>query len=33
MEDRQIIDLYHHRDQAAIAATDEKYGPYCHRIA
>lgn len=33
MEDAQIIDLYWQRDEAAIAATQEKYGPFCHRIA
>lgn len=33
MEDAQIIDLYWQRDEAAIAATQEKYGTFCHRIA
>ena len=33
MEDTQIIDLYWQRDEAAIAATQEKYGLFCHRIA
>ena len=33
MEDRQIVDLYFARDEAAIAETDKKYGRYCHAIA
>ena len=33
MEDHQIIGLYHRRDETAISATDEKYGPYCRTIA
>lgn len=33
MEDRQIIDLYFARDEAAIARTAEKYGGYCGAIA
>lgn len=33
MEDRQIIALYHRRNEDAIAATNEKYGPLCRRIA
>ena len=33
MEDREIIELYWQRDQAAIDETDKKYGGNCHRIA
>ena len=33
MEDRDIIELYFARDEAAIARTREKYGGYCYRIA
>ena len=33
MEDREIIELYHRRDERAITETEEKYGPYCMRIA
>ena len=33
MEDRQILDLYWARDEAAIARTAEKYGGYCGSIA
>ena len=33
MEDHQIIALYHRRNEDAIAATNEKYGPLCRRIA
>ena len=33
MEDGKIIDLYWARSQQAIAASEEKYGPYCHTIA
>ena len=33
MEDKQIISLYHARDERAIKETDVKYGRYCHRIA
>lgn len=33
MEDRQIIELYHARDEAAIGETDRKYGGLCRRIA
>lgn len=33
MEDREIIDLYWARDEAAIPATQAKYGGYCHTIA
>ena len=33
MEDTAIIDLYWARSQQAIAASEEKYGSYCHTIA
>lgn len=33
MEDREILDLYWHRMESAIAATNEKYHPYCFHIA
>lgn len=33
MEDTAIIALYWSRDEAAIAETDKKYGPYCRAIA
>ena len=33
MEDSQIIELYWTRDEAAILASSEKYGAYCHAIA
>ena len=33
MEDAAIIALYWSRDEAAIAETDKKYGPYCRAIA
>ena len=33
MEDGKIIDLYWARSQQAVAASEEKYGPYCHTIA
>lgn len=33
MEDAAIIALYWSRDEAAIAETDRKYGPYCRAIA
>ena len=33
MEDHEIIQLYWDRDEAAIDATDEKYGAYCTAIA
>ena len=33
MEDSRIIDLFWARDEHAIAATAEKYGRYCYRIA
>ena len=33
MEDAAIVALYWSRDEAAIAETDKKYGPYCRAIA
>ena len=33
MEDKQIVDLYWARSEAAIAETEKKYGRYCHHIA
>jgi len=33
MEDREIIELYHRRDESAIAETARKYGARCQRIA
>lgn len=33
MEDGQIIELYHRRDEAAIGETDKKYGGLCRSIA
>ena len=33
MEDEAIVRLYWERDERAIDATAEKYGPYCHTIA
>ena len=33
MEDSQIIALFWQRNEDAIGATDEKYGPYCLSIA
>ncbi len=33
MEDRDIVELYLRRDEAAIAETQRKYGRLCHRIA
>lgn len=33
MKDSEIIDLYWQRKEAAITATAEVYGNYCHRIA
>lgn len=33
MEDRQIVDLFWERSEAAIAETEKKYGWYCHYIA
>ena len=33
MEDRQIVALYHARQERAIRESEKKYGAYCHRIA
>ena len=33
MEDRKIIDLYHQRDEMALAETEKKYGAFCGTIA
>lgn len=33
MKDTEIIALYEARNEAAITATSEKYGPYCYSIA
>lgn len=33
MEDRQIVDLYWARSEAAISETEKKYGKYCMYIA
>lgn len=33
MEDSQIIELYHRRDEQAIAESEHKYGSTCRRIA
>lgn len=33
MEDKQIVDLYFARAEAAISETQKKYGRYCHYIA
>ena len=33
MEDKEIIDLYLDRDEAAISATAKKYGNYCYSVA
>ena len=33
MEDHQIVQLYWDRDEAAIPATEAKYGAYCRTIA
>ena len=33
MEDEKIVDLYWQRDEAAIRATEEKYGRYLMKIA
>lgn len=33
MDDEQIIQLYFSRDEGAIQATQEKYGPWCVAIA
>ena len=33
MDDRQIVDLYWQRDDAAIRETELKYGPFCRGLA
>ena len=33
MDDKQIIELYNARKEAAISETADKYGKYCHYIA
>lgn len=33
MKDHEIIDLYWEQKEAAIPATAEKYGSYCHSIS
>lgn len=33
MEDRAILELYWARDEGAIAASDEKYGPLCRQLS
>ena len=33
MEDKQIIELYFARNEAAISETDKKYGAYCRAVA
>lgn len=33
MEDKEIVDLYLARDEAAISATARKYGNYCYSVA
>ncbi len=33
MKDKEIIELYWNRDEAAIAATADTYGSYCYTIA
>jgi len=33
MDDHEIVDLYWQRDEAAIAETAAKYGPYCMKIS
>ncbi len=33
MDDKQIIELYFERNEAAIRETDSKYGKLCYRIA
>ena len=33
MEDRQIVELYNERSEAAISETADKYGKYCHYVA
>ena len=33
MDDKQIIELFFNRDEAALSETQEKYGKYCLKIA
>ena len=33
MDDLTIVELYHRRDEQAIAESDKKYGAMCHSIA
>ena len=33
MEDEEIIRLYYARDEGAIRQTEQKYGPFCRRLA
>ncbi len=33
MDDKEIVDLYWARSEAAISETEKKYGRYCHYIA
>lgn len=33
MQDYEIVELYFQRNERAISATDEKYGPYLNKIA
>ena len=33
MDDRAIVELYHRREERAIAETDKKYGGLCRSIA
>ena len=33
MDDRQILELYNERSEAAISETAAKYGKYCHAVA
>ncbi len=33
MDDKQILELYNERSEAAISETAKKYGKYCHYIA
>ncbi|MDD4773913.1 MAG: RNA polymerase subunit sigma-70, partial [Eubacteriales bacterium] len=33
MDDKQIVDLYWERSEAAISETAKKYGRYCNYIA
>ena len=33
MEDSAIVELYHRREERAIAETDKKYGGLCRSIA